>query len=345
MRAYMGTPVALALASFATAAHAECVPSFVAGGNSVALTPAGSFEDGQLNERFLVRLRNDGDTICELRLAVGRDIAASDPSFPKFELFGPNGAVAIGDADGARSSARSAVDIVIPTGGETSIPYDVRMKLGWGFESGSYGQALEFFLLPRSGQAELGVQRTQLSLNIPAVARIRFAGAGNARGSASVEMGTLSPNAPSTSPPFAIRVLSTAGYQMDLQSENLGAAPDRRARGHSLSHDGVGARDDSAERRRSHPGGASHRLDGQCPSGLGRRRPGSDIPCGQLSRPDHSHRHADVRVAAAAARQIVVIVRLIASGVERPLYWTLIGRRPYLAPVRLATWLQPSSRR
>ncbi|NYF31277.1 MULTISPECIES: hypothetical protein [Sphingopyxis] len=223
MRAYMGTPVALALASFATAAHAECVPSFVAGGNSVALTPAGSFEDGQLNERFLVRLRNDGDTICELRLAVGRDIAASDPSFPKFELFGPNGAVAIGDADGARSSARSAVDIVIPTGGETSIPYDVRMKLGWGFESGSYGQALEFFLLPRSGQAELGVQRTQLSLNIPAVARIRFAGAGNARGSASVEMGTLSPNAPSTSPPFAIRVLSTAGYQMDLQSENLGA--------------------------------------------------------------------------------------------------------------------------
>jgi hypothetical protein len=97
------------------------------------------------------------------------------------------------------------------------------MKLGWGFESGIYDQALEFFLTARTGQSELATQRTQLSLNIPAIARIRFAGAGNARGSTSVEMGTLSPNAVSTSPPFAIRVLSTAGYQMDLESQNAGA--------------------------------------------------------------------------------------------------------------------------
>lgn len=223
MRAYMGMPIALVLATFATTAHAECVPSFVAGGNSVAITPSGSFDEGRLSERFYVRLRNDGDTVCELRLAVGRDIAASDPDFPDFQLIGPNGSVAINDTDAARSNARAATDIIIPTGGETSIPYDINMKLGWGFESGVYDQALEFVLLPRAGQTELGTQRTQLSLNIPSVARIRFAGAGGARGGASVEMGTLSPNAPSTSPPFAIRVLSTAGYQMDLESENSGA--------------------------------------------------------------------------------------------------------------------------
>jgi len=223
MRAYIGTPIALMLATFATAAQAECVPSFVAGGNSVTLTSAGSFDDGRLNERFYVRLRNDGDTVCELRLAVGRDIAASDADFPSYELFGPNGSVTVNSTDAARTSERSAVDIVIPVRGETSIPYDVRMKLGWGFESGIYDQALEFFLTARTGQSELATQRTQLSLNIPAIARIRFAGAGNARGSTSVEMGTLSPNAVSTSPPFAIRVLSTAGYQMDLESQNAGA--------------------------------------------------------------------------------------------------------------------------
>lgn len=222
MRAIVGTPVALIAASLATAAQAECVPSFVAGGNSVTLTPSGSFDDGRLNERFYVRLRNDGDTVCELRLAVGRDIAASDVDFPNYELFGPNGGVAVNSTDAARTSERSAVDIVIPIGGETSIPYDVRMKLGWGFESGSYDQALEFFLSDRAGQGQMATQRTQLSLTIPAAARIRFAGAG-ARGSASVEMGMLSPSAVSTSPPFAIRVLSTAGYQMDLESQNAGA--------------------------------------------------------------------------------------------------------------------------
>lgn len=222
MRAIVGTPAVLIAASLATAAQAECRPSFVAGGNSVTLTPSGSFDDGRLNERFYVRLRNDGDTVCELRLAVGRDIAASDVDFPDYELFGPNGIVKVNNSDAARTSERSAVDIVIPVGGETSIPYDVRMKLGWGFESGTYEQALEFFLSDRAGRGASGVQRTQLSLTIPAVARIRFAGAG-ARGSASVEMGTLSPTAVSTSPPFAIRVLSTAGYQMDLESQNAGA--------------------------------------------------------------------------------------------------------------------------
>lgn len=223
MRAYMGMPIALGLATFATAAHAECVPSFVAGGNSVSITPSGSFDEGRVTERFYVRLRNDGDTVCELRLAVGRDVAASDPNFPEFQLMGPNGGVAIHDTDASRSNAQSATDIIIPIGGETNVPFDINMKLGWGFESGLYDQALEFVLLSRSGQTELGTQRTLLSLNIPSVARIRFAGAGGTRGVASLEMGTLSPHAPTTSPPFAIRVLSTAGYQMDLESENYGA--------------------------------------------------------------------------------------------------------------------------
>lgn len=220
MRVLFGLPIALA--TFTTAASAECVPSFVSGANSVTITPSGSFDNAEVAERFQVRLRNDGDTVCELRLAVGRDIAASDAGFPDYRLVGPTGNVAINDVDTARTSARSAVNIVIPTRGETAIPFDVRMALGWGFESGTYDQALEFFLLPRNGQGEIARQRTQLSLNIPAVARIRFAGAGGGRGAASVEMGTLSPNATSTSPPFAIRVLSTAGYQMALESENSG---------------------------------------------------------------------------------------------------------------------------
>lgn len=208
--------------ALAPAAHAECVPSFVEGSNVVTITPAG-LDTPQVTERFYVRLRNAGDTVCELKLAVGRDIAASSASFPNYTLTGPFGNLQVTDSSAAAANTSSSSDVIVPAGGEVSVPYDIRLNVGWGSEAGDYDQQLEFYLLSRATAEQLGVQRTQLSLTVPTVARIRFAGASGAGGPARVEMGTLSPLAPTVSPPFAIRVLSTSGYQMQLASQNAGA--------------------------------------------------------------------------------------------------------------------------
>ncbi len=219
MRGYL-FPIGLMV--IAPAANAECLPGFVDGGNSVAVMPTG-LDDPQISERFQVRLRNDGSSSCEVRLAIGRDMAASDPAFPTYTLAGPSGAVNAVDASAARLAASSFVDVIVPPGGEVAVPFDLRFRLGWGSEAGSYSEALDFFLFRRDSRAEIATQRTMVNLTVPTAARIRFAGASGGRGAARLEMGALSSVTPTVSPPFAIRVLSTSGYQMQLESENAGA--------------------------------------------------------------------------------------------------------------------------
>lgn len=221
MRAYLGFLVGAATC-LPVAAHAACEPVFPEGSTTVTLVPAPAFEQSQLEERFFVRVSNNGDETCTLRLVVGRDIAASDARFPSFSLAGPNGNIPVVEPLGAVGSGIASTISVGP-GGQVSVPYDVYLDVGWGSEAGTYDQQLVFQLVEPETQGEIARQLTRLSLEIPPMARVRFAGASGARGPVRIDMGELSPTAPTTSPPFAFRVLSTSAYRMELSSENRGA--------------------------------------------------------------------------------------------------------------------------
>lgn len=209
---------ALALPS---AASATCQPSFVQAAGTITVRPS-SLDDQYAAERMELRLRNDGDTPCSLRLVAARDLAASESDVPPYGLSGPVGAITPLASQVAGGQAGSATPIEIPAGGQIVVHHDVRFEAGWGTRAGDYFEELQFALLQAGDQTELASTRVRLHLAIPATARIRFAGDGRV-GPARVEMGALSPTMPTHSPPFAIRVLSTSPYRMQLQSENAGA--------------------------------------------------------------------------------------------------------------------------
>lgn len=223
MRAASGLALAL-VTLLPAAANAACAPSFGSGSTTVPLAPAGSLDEQQITERFQVEVRNDGDEICKLRLVVGRDIGASDDSFPTYTLSGPSGAVAAAMLTDVADPAggRTAITITVPAKSQIRVPYDVRLSLGWGAKAGTYVQELIYQLYSSESQAEIATQRTRLSLAIPAIARVRFSGASGIDGPARVEMGPLSSTGRTVSPPFAIRVLSTSAYRIELASRNQG---------------------------------------------------------------------------------------------------------------------------
>jgi len=223
MRAAWGATLILAAFLPATA-HAACEPTFGAGSMTVTLTPMPSFDDQQIAERFQLEIRNTGRDLCTLRLSVGRDTASSDPNFPAFTLSSLSGAIPAAALAGGEDSAGSpaGVSVTIPANGRVVVPYDVRLSVGWGIEARTYEQELIYRLHSTDSQDELAIQRTRLSLTIPTAARIRFSGASATNGAPIVDMGPLSSIGRTVSPPFAIRVLSTAPYRVELASENHG---------------------------------------------------------------------------------------------------------------------------
>jgi hypothetical protein len=218
MHAAWGATLILA-AFLPAAANAACEPSFATGSNVVSLIPAPSFDDQQIAQRIQVEVRNTGGDSCTLRLSAGRDIAASDPSFPTYTLSNQSGIIPIAALGGGEDSG---LTITIPEYGRALVPYDVSLDIGWGVEARTYEQELVFRLYPADSQEELAAQRTRLSLVVPSAARIRFSGASGIDGAPILDMGPLSPTRPTISPPFAIRVLSTAGYRVEMVSENGG---------------------------------------------------------------------------------------------------------------------------
>ena len=211
------------MALFATAAHAECEPAFVDGSSTVRLVPPTAFNNDVLIESFQVRIKNSGDEACVLRLGVGRRLAGGSRQFPTYSLSGPDGKVPLPSLAGAANNGGFGREIVIAAGEQVAVPYDVRMTVGWGSEAGTLTEDLVFQLYDSRPGRPVVTQDTQLLLEIPKMALIRFAGISGLNGPALVEMGTLSPNSLTTSPPFALRVLSTSAYRMELVSDNNGA--------------------------------------------------------------------------------------------------------------------------
>jgi hypothetical protein len=210
----------LALAAMPATAFAECRPSFVDGSREVRLAASDSMDKQQLTDRFRVDVRNDGDSECKLRVRVTRDLGASDPGFPNYSLTGPGGNIAITSASPSDVSSGSGLIIVQP-GARVPVSYGVAVPVSWGMRNGDYRQQLVFAVSEESSNTALATSQVLLKLEIPATARIRFAGVGG-DGGARIDLGNLSTTVRTISSPFALRVLSTAGYQLRLSSQNGG---------------------------------------------------------------------------------------------------------------------------
>ncbi|WP_170003316.1 hypothetical protein [Pseudopontixanthobacter vadosimaris] len=215
--------LALCVAAASAPAAAACAPSFVDDPTTVQLTPGPSFDREQLFERLNVRVRNEGDDPCLLRFNVTDRTGSVADGFPAISIVGPNG---IGTSPGSPaigSTASFGAELAIPANGQVVVPLEVRTVVGWGSRAGLYNRELELQLLNVQTAQELGSRRTQLTLTIPRTALIRFAGAGGTDGPPRIEMGPLSPVAPTRSPPFALRILSTSPYLIDVTSDNNGS--------------------------------------------------------------------------------------------------------------------------
>ncbi|WP_176598765.1 hypothetical protein [Sphingobium sp. 15-1] len=199
-------------------AWADCQPSFVDGPREVRLAAGDSMDQRQLTEPFRIMVRNDGDSECRLRLRVTRDLGASDASFPNYMLNGPGGNISVTSASPADVSSGGGVVILQPHG-RTSVGYTVNVPVNWGMRSGDYRQQLVFALSEDSGNVPLDEVQLRLKLEIPATARIRFAGVGGEGGTARIDLGELSTTMRTVSQPFAVRVLSTSGYQLRFASQ------------------------------------------------------------------------------------------------------------------------------
>ena len=225
--------VVAALTAAPSLAYAECEPGFSSAANVVKIRSS-SPDEQRVSDRFFVEVRNNGAEPCTLRLAVARDRTTVSRGFPVFSLSGPAGVVSAASLPAAAEATdpRTTIAIQVPANGTVRVPYDVSFNVNWGMASGVYEQDLNFQLLDSEGRAELANQRTTLSLDIAPVARVRFSGASGGDGSAQLAMGPLSPVSATHSPPFAIRVLSTSAYRIEVVSQNQGAllrtnGPDR----------------------------------------------------------------------------------------------------------------------
>lgn len=231
MRASRWLLTALA-AMLPTVAHASCEASFVDGSNIVNITPTQSFDNQRLVERFTISVRNTGDQPCTLRIGIGQTLDTTANRFPAYSLTGPGGMEVVTGLTDVSNSTGFGSEFLVAADSLISVPYEVRLAVGWGSEAGLYSQDLVFQLLDAQSGESLATQRMQLNLDIPRVALIRFAGASGADGPPRIEMGPILTNGPTRSPPFALRILSTAAYRIDLVSANSGAL--RRAGGTDL---------------------------------------------------------------------------------------------------------------
>ena len=204
-----------ALIGLAPSLAAACDISLPSGIPSVPFAVAGEYGAAPIQETMTVRLRNDASTACTVYLGVALDPLDFDPDFPMTQISGPIGIVPLSTL--TTSGQDNASMHVIDANSTIDVTYNIAINPGWDDQAGSYSQRLNFSVYEDLGLPAKIEDDTRLTLTIPAAANIRFAGNIDR-----LDLGMLSATAPTTSPPFAVKVFSTADYKLDVSSENKG---------------------------------------------------------------------------------------------------------------------------
>lgn len=212
------------LPSFANA----CDISLPGGSASIPFAVTGDFGTMPIRQTLTVRLQNNSASSCTVFLGVSLDPLDYDPDFPQTQISGPVGLVQLSNLTTAGQDNASMH--TIDGNSSIDVTYDIAVKPDWDDEAGYYSQRVNFSVYSDLGLAPVAEDNTRLNLTVPSAANIRFAGNIDR-----LDLGTLSVNRPTTSPPFAVRIFSTAAYQLDVSSQNKGFLM-REGGGHQIPY-------------------------------------------------------------------------------------------------------------
>lgn len=219
---------AIALLAAPAAARGVCAPAFLSGDASVTIAGVEIAADGLASENLQLRVGNgeDGDDPCAAILRVSRVAAPADPDFPSYTLRAPgNQDLDILPDAAAGGTARSDIAIAnAPSGAQgLAVPLQFRVPTEWGLRAGTYSEQLLVSLYDENNALKDTVTVT-LTIVIPPAVSLRLAGAvaGAGGGPATVDLGTLSPTAETSSSALAARIFSTSAYSVSLSSDNHG---------------------------------------------------------------------------------------------------------------------------
>lgn len=198
-----------------------CEPSLEPGPTSVAFAGISIGAGLSSEESLPVTVRNTGDTPCSLVLRVSRGLASVDFSMPPYLLLGPVGEVEIVPFAETAGTTRGDIAVNVAAQSTRMVPLVFRVPTGWGMRSGHYADQLWLSLVGADG-SEVDDRQISLAINIPSAAALRLFGAAGVAGPARIDLGRLSSTQETRSAPFALRIWSTAPYNVSFRSENSG---------------------------------------------------------------------------------------------------------------------------
>lgn len=170
-------------------------------------------------ERLPVQVKNVGSESCAFKLGIARENLGGVDVFPPTQISAPFGPIYLADLVPA-SSATAATNTSSHTlsAGETlTIIYRFAVRADWNSKAGDYYEELVLTVYDDQTNEALDTARAQVFLGVPPSTNIRFVG-----NSKRLDLGTISPNGVTRSPPFGIRVFSTSPYKLTVTSTNGG---------------------------------------------------------------------------------------------------------------------------
>ena len=210
----------LSLAALALAAPAQaCDLRFSQETYSINLPAAGPDKVAPALERLPVTIENIGTTECAFRVGVAREGVENVVEFPTTQVSTPFGPIFLADLlrTPAASSTGNVSRHTLPAGEELIIVYRFASRADWNNKADDYYEELVLTAYEDGTGAELDSARALISLAIQSATNIRFVG-----GVDRLDLGTLSQDESTRSPPFALRVFSTAPYKLTISSRNGG---------------------------------------------------------------------------------------------------------------------------
>lgn len=229
MRLSLLSAVLAGLILFPATAAQACKPAILDIDNSLSIIGTSVETGSTVTGSLKVRVGNEAEDAtvrCAATLRISRIGAALTPDTPAYVVRAPgNNNVEILPEGALGGSPRA--DIPLPglldgrNGRNVAIFFDV--PITWGMRAGTYTEQLMLSLHDEQG-ALIGQSAVNLSITVPNIVAVRFAGAVEGQGQASrLDLGRISRTVETRSAPFAIRILSTSPYAVSFTSANGGA--------------------------------------------------------------------------------------------------------------------------
>ena len=212
----------------------HCQPAFAVDHQTLTIHASEIEAGGRATQDFRVRIQDVGgsseqsdDMICRAAIRLARMNAALEPEFPPYLVY-TQGNSRLEILSDAASGSTASSDVIIadapPAPQDLSIPFQIAVPTEWGLKAGTYSEQLQMLLVDENGNV---ADRSTLTVTIviPPAVSLRLVGAvvgASGRGSAQIDLGTLSSSRETFSQRFGARIFSTAPYLVRFDSANLG---------------------------------------------------------------------------------------------------------------------------